>query len=74
MRSMWARNGRKPNLRAEKKSQEQLTFIEQLQKEIAAQNAKEVTEALGELEKQGHQVDIQVWPDAKAPKSNVQKA
>jgi transposase-like protein len=51
-----------------KKRKKQLTITEQVQEETAIQNAKEVTEALDELEKQGQQVDIQVCPRCKSPK------
>ena len=51
-----------------KKRKKQLTIVEQVQEETAIQNAKEVTEALEELEKQGHHVDIQVCPRCKSPK------
>jgi transposase-like protein len=51
-----------------KKRKKQLTITEQVQEEIAIQNAKEVTEVLNELEKQGQQVDIQVCPRCKSPK------
>ncbi len=51
-----------------KKRKKQLTIVEQVQEETAIQNAKEVTEALEELEKQGYQVDIQVCPRCKSPK------
>lgn len=42
--------------------------MKQAQEETAIQNAKEVTETLGELEKQGYQVDIMVCPRCKSPK------
>ena len=51
-----------------KKRKKRLTIVEQVQEETAIQNAKEVTEALEELEKQGYQVDIQVCPRCKSPK------
>jgi len=51
-----------------KKRRKQLTLTKQVQEETAVQNAKEVTEALDELEKQGQQVDIQVCPKCKSPK------
>ncbi len=51
-----------------KKRKKQLTITEQVQEETSIQNAKEVTKALDELEKQGHQVDIQVCPRCKSPK------
>ncbi len=51
-----------------KRKKQQLTVVEQVQEETAVQNAKEVTEALDELEKQGHHVDIQVCPRCKSPK------
>jgi hypothetical protein len=49
-----------------KKRRKQLTIMEQ--EETAVQNAKVVTDALEELEKQGHLVDIQVCPRCKSPK------
>jgi hypothetical protein len=51
-----------------KKRKKQFTVLEQVQEETAVQNAKEVTEALDELEKQGHLVEIQVCPRCKSPK------
>lgn len=51
-----------------KKRKKQFTIVEQVQEETAVQNAKEVTEALEELEKQGERVDIQVCPRCKSPK------
>ena len=51
-----------------KKRKKQFNFVEQVQEETAIQNAEEVTEALDELEKQGHHVDIQVCPRCKSPK------
>jgi len=51
-----------------KRKKQQLTIVEQVQEETAIHNAKEVTEALEELEKQGHHVDIQVCPRCKSPK------
>ena len=51
-----------------KKRKKQLSIVEQVQEETAVQNAKEVADALDELEKQGHQVDIQVCPRCKSPK------
>jgi transposase-like protein len=51
-----------------KKRKKQLSIVEHVQEETAVQNAKEVTKALDELEKQGHQVDIQVCPRCKSPK------
>ena len=50
-----------------KKRKKQVAFTEQMQEEATIQNAKVVTEALDELEKQGHQVDIQVCPRCKSP-------
>lgn len=61
--------------REQKKSRKkQLTIIEQVQEETSIQNAKEVTEVLDELEKQGHQVDIQVCPRCKSPKVELAKS
>ena len=51
-----------------KKRKKQFTLFEQVQEETAVQNAKEVTDALDELAKQGHHVDIQVCPRCKSPK------
>jgi hypothetical protein len=51
-----------------KRKKQQLVVSEQVQEEIAIQNAIEVTEALEELEKQGKHVDIQVCPRCKSPK------
>ncbi len=51
-----------------KRKKQQFTVVEQVQEETAIQNAKEVTAVLEELEKQGHQVDIQVCPRCKSPK------
>jgi hypothetical protein len=51
-----------------KKRKRQFTIFKQTQEETAVQNAKEVTDVLEELEKQGHQVDIQVCPRCKSPK------
>jgi hypothetical protein len=51
-----------------KKRKKQLSIVEQVQEETAVQNAKEVADALDELEKQGQQVDIQVCPRYKSPK------
>ena len=51
-----------------KKRKKQLAFTKQVQEETAIQNAKEVTEALDELEKNGNHVDIQVCPRCKSPK------
>ena len=51
-----------------KKRKKQLTVLEQVQEETAVQNAREVADALDELEKQGHLVEIQVCPRCKSPK------
>ena len=51
-----------------KHKKQQLTVVEQVQEETAVQNAREVTEALDELQKQGIQLDIQVCPRCKSPK------
>ena len=55
-----------------KRKKQQLTTLEQVQEEIEVQNAKEVTEALNELEKQGTLLEIQVCPRCKSPR--VRKA
>ena len=55
-----------------KRKKQRLSIIEHGQEEIAVQNAKNVTEALEELDKQGIQLDIQVCPRCKSPK--VKKA
>ncbi len=55
-----------------KRKKQQFNALEQVQEETAIQNAKEVTEALNELEAQGKYVDIQVCPRCKSPK--VQRA
>jgi transposase-like protein len=51
-----------------RKKQQQLTALEQVQDEVAVQNAVEVTQALEELEKQGIRLDIQVCPKCKSPR------
>ncbi len=51
-----------------RRKKKQLIIVEQVQEEKVVQNAKEVTEALDELEAQGYQVDIQVCPRCKSPK------
>jgi transposase-like protein len=51
-----------------KRKKQQLTVLEQVQEEIAIQNAIEVTQALEELEAQGIRLDIQVCPKCKSPK------
>jgi transposase-like protein len=51
-----------------KRKKQQLSIIEQGQEETAIQNAKDVAEALEELDKQGIQLDIQVCPRCKSPK------
>ena len=51
-----------------KKRKKPLTVLEQVQEETAIQNAKEVTQVLEELEKQGKRVDIQVCPKCKSPR------
>ena len=57
-----------------KRKKQQLTIVEQVQEETAIQNAKEVTDALEELENQGYQVDIQVCPRCKSPKIERSKS
>jgi transposase-like protein len=51
-----------------KRKKQQLSIIEQGQEETAIQNAKNVAEALEELDRQGIQLDIQVCPRCKSPK------
>ena len=51
-----------------KRKKQQLPVLEQVQEEIAIQNATEVTQALEELEAQGIRLDIQVCPKCKSPK------
>ena len=55
-----------------KRKKQQLSVIDQVREETEVQNAKDVAEALEELEKQGIQLDIQVCPRCKSPK--VKKA
>ncbi len=51
-----------------KRKKQQLTAIEQVQEELAVQNAIAVTEVLEELKQQGTQFDIQVCPKCKSPR------
>jgi hypothetical protein len=51
-----------------KRRKQQLSTIEQVQQEVAVQNAVEVTQALEELEKEGVRLDIQVCPKCKSPR------
>jgi len=51
-----------------KRKKQQLPVLEQVQEEIAIQNATEVAQALEELEAQGIRLDIQVCPKCKSPK------
>ena len=55
-----------------KRKKQQISTLEQVQEDIAVQNAVDVTEALDELEKQGIHMDIQVCPKCKSPR--VRKA
>ena len=51
-----------------KKRKKRLAVVEQIQEEVAVQNAQKVTEALDELEKQGKLLEIQVCPRCKSPR------
>ncbi len=51
-----------------RKKQQLAAALEQVQEDIAVQNAVEVTQALEELEKQGVKLDIQVCPKCKSPR------
>ncbi|XHH10213.1 MAG: hypothetical protein ACFCUE_06165 [Candidatus Bathyarchaeia archaeon] len=51
-----------------KRKKQQLTTLEQVQEENEVQNAREVTEALEELKKQGTLLEIQVCPRCKSPR------
>jgi len=55
-----------------KRKKQHLSVIDQVREETEVQNAKDVAEALEELEKRGIQLDIQVCPRCKSPK--VKKA
>jgi DNA-directed RNA polymerase subunit RPC12/RpoP len=55
-----------------KRKKQQFTTLEQVQEDVEVQNAREVTEALEELEKQGTRLEIQVCPRCKSPR--VRKA
>jgi hypothetical protein len=55
-------------IQRKKRKKQQFGVFEQVQDEKAVQNAKEVTEALEELEKQGTFIDIQVCPRCKSAK------
>ena len=57
-----------------KRKKQQLSTLEQVQEDIAVQNAIEITEALEELEKQGIHMDIQVCPKCKSPKVRKTKS
>jgi hypothetical protein len=59
-------------IQKKKRKKQQLSALEQVQEDIAVQNAVEVTQALEELEKQGVYLDIQVCPKCKSPR--VRKA
>jgi hypothetical protein len=59
-------------MQKKKRKKQQLSALEQVQEDIAVQNAVEVTQALEELEKQGVYLDIQVCPKCKSPR--VRKA
>jgi rubrerythrin len=51
-----------------KRKKQPFTTIEEVQEEIAVQNAAEVAQALEKLEKQGIRHDIQICPKCKSPK------
>jgi len=51
-----------------KRKKQQISALEQVQEEIAIQNATEVAQALEELEAQGIHLDIQVCPKCKSPR------
>lgn len=55
-----------------KRKKHQLSVLQQVQEDVAVQNAIEVTQALEELEAQGVHLDIQVCPKCKSPR--VRKA
>ena len=55
-------------VKKKKRKKQQLSIVEQVQEEIAIQNATEVAQALEELEAQGIRLDIQVCPKCKSPK------
>ena len=61
-------NGMAETLQKKKRKKQQLAGLEQVQEEVAVQNAVEVTQALEELEKQGVRLDIQVCPKCKSPR------
>jgi hypothetical protein len=51
-----------------KRKKQQFAGLEQVQEEVAVQNAIEVTQTLQELEKEGVRLDIQVCPKCKSPR------
>ncbi len=51
-----------------KRKKQQLAPLEQVQEEVAVENATKVMEALDELEKEGVHLDIQVCPKCKSPR------
>jgi transposase-like protein len=51
-----------------KRRRKQQMVLEQVQEEVAVQNAVEVTEALEELKQQGVKLEIQVCPKCKSPR------
>jgi transposase-like protein len=51
-----------------KRRKQQLTALEQVQDEVAVQNAIEVSEVLEELKQQGVMVEVQVCPKCKSPR------
>ena len=55
-------------VKKKKRKKQQLSALEQVQEEVAVQNAVEVTQALQELEKEGVRLDIQVCPKCKSPR------
>jgi transposase-like protein len=55
-------------MQKKKRKKQQLSALEQVQDEIAVQNAAEVAHALEELEAQGVRLDIQVCPKCKSPR------
>jgi len=51
-----------------KRKKQQLAPLEQVQEEVAVENAAKVMQVLEELEKEGVHLDIQVCPKCKSPK------
>ncbi len=51
-----------------KRKKQQLAPLEQVQEEVAVENATKVMEVLDELEKEGVHLDIQVCPKCKSPR------